>query len=312
MCGDEAVAPHKGKRVGLLRQFIPRKPHSTGLKLYVLDDGSGPYVYHVYLYTGKRRPLHRARGVAARATADEMVKKWATLGPENCCLVVDSYFSSHAAADDLAARGTPLIMLPKRAAAGVGALSRGSTPHSMRSGVRKDTPYGIYTYNNTKEGQKAARVVAFFSNVSVSRGWHTHKRGYHLPPPVYMYRHMSPAVGTCNQLALQLREPNRVTRWTIAVRAILLRYAVRNAFAICKHSELVAPCETLRDVQWRSIKAIASHVPKLQRPGPVHCPVAGDGNSGYCIHCGGQRATWKCAACGHWLHLKCFAADHGL
>ena len=52
MCEDEVVASHKGKRAGLLRQFIPRKPQSTGLKLYVLADGPGPYLYHMYLYTG--------------------------------------------------------------------------------------------------------------------------------------------------------------------------------------------------------------------------------------------------------------------
>ena len=219
-----------------------------------------------------------------QAVPQQLVKKWATLVPEDCCLVVDTYFSSHAAAEHLVARGTPFIMLAKRDAAGVGALSRGSTPHSMRSCVRKDTPYGIYTYKNPKVGRKAACVVPFFSNVSVPRGWHTHKRGYHLPPLVYMYQHMPPAMDTCNQLALQLREPNRRPRWPMAVRAMLLQYGVGNAFAICKQAELVAPCETFRDFQWRIIKAIASDVPELQRPSPVHCPVAGDGNSGCCKH----------------------------
>ena len=32
VCGDETVVPHKGLFV--IRQFIPRKPHSTGVKLY--------------------------------------------------------------------------------------------------------------------------------------------------------------------------------------------------------------------------------------------------------------------------------------
>ena len=92
------------------------------------------------------------------------------------------------------------------------------------------------------------------------------------------YRHMSPAVDTCNQLALQWREPNRFPRWPMAVRAMLLRYAVWNAFAICKQAELVAPCETMRDFQWRIIKAVLPDVPEW--PVPVHCPVAGDGDSG--------------------------------
>ena len=36
VCGDETMVPHKGLFV--IRQFIPRKPHSTGVKLYALCD----------------------------------------------------------------------------------------------------------------------------------------------------------------------------------------------------------------------------------------------------------------------------------
>ena len=36
VCGDESIVPHKG--LFLSRQFIPRKPHTTGVKLYLLCD----------------------------------------------------------------------------------------------------------------------------------------------------------------------------------------------------------------------------------------------------------------------------------
>ena len=57
---DEAVAPHKGRRFGGIIQYIPRKPHSAGIKLYVLCDSVSGYVLQVYLYTGKKGQLRRS------------------------------------------------------------------------------------------------------------------------------------------------------------------------------------------------------------------------------------------------------------
>ena len=57
VAGDESICPHTGQYAGPLRQFIPRKPHSTGIKLYSLADGANAYVINVYLYTGARGVL---------------------------------------------------------------------------------------------------------------------------------------------------------------------------------------------------------------------------------------------------------------
>ena len=46
---DETIAPHKGKKPGRLRQFVPRKPHQTWLKLYVLADSCRSYVINIFL-----------------------------------------------------------------------------------------------------------------------------------------------------------------------------------------------------------------------------------------------------------------------
>ena len=82
-----------------------------------------------------------------------MVKKWVTLVPLDCCLVVDSYFSSHVVSSCLRS-GMQLVWLH---------LAEGHPPHSMRHTVRNQSPYGIHTYKNVKVGRKAARVVPFFS-----------------------------------------------------------------------------------------------------------------------------------------------------
>ena len=40
-------------------QYIARKPHYTGIELYVLCDNTHGYVVDVYLYTGRHGRIHR-------------------------------------------------------------------------------------------------------------------------------------------------------------------------------------------------------------------------------------------------------------
>ena len=68
VCGDEVVVPHSGGRCLGLRQYIARKPHSGGIKLYVLADNGGGYVFDVYLYTGRRARSAALGHVAASMT----------------------------------------------------------------------------------------------------------------------------------------------------------------------------------------------------------------------------------------------------
>ena len=117
--GDETVVPHKGVRAGPLRQFIPRKPHSTRVKLYVSADAVEPYVTNVYLYVGVRGQLRRASTVQGNMNARQIVKNWADVLPEGTILVADNFFGSHEAAKGLAARETPFLMLCKRDERGV-------------------------------------------------------------------------------------------------------------------------------------------------------------------------------------------------
>ena len=74
--GDESIVPHKGKLAGHMRQFIPRKPHSTGIKLYVFADSVHPLVTDVYLYAGKKVKKIAGRGnVVGSKTATAMVHR---------------------------------------------------------------------------------------------------------------------------------------------------------------------------------------------------------------------------------------------
>ena len=57
LSGDETLVPHVGLRAKGLKMFIPRKPHNTGIKLYLLADVPGWYVYDIILYNGQRPML---------------------------------------------------------------------------------------------------------------------------------------------------------------------------------------------------------------------------------------------------------------
>ena len=51
--GDESIVPHKQKRAGPVRHFMPRKPRRTSIKLYMLADTVHLFVANVYLLAGK-------------------------------------------------------------------------------------------------------------------------------------------------------------------------------------------------------------------------------------------------------------------
>ena len=70
----------------------------------------------------------------------------------------------------------------------------------------------------------------FVMNCGIDAGHVTHTRGYQLPTMVPAYRQTSNGVDRCNQVALQLRETNRMRIWSAVVRALAMRYAAGSAY----------------------------------------------------------------------------------
>ena len=309
-CGDETIVPFKGKRAGNLRQFVPRKPHSTGLKLYCLADSVNSYTVDVYLYTGRRGALRRASWAAGNLSPSGVVYRWAEQLPAGTTLVADSYFGTMEVAKKLAADRIPFLLLTKRNTQGVAALGASTAPGHMRTVVIKRGGFALGVFKNPKVGQKAARVVPFLHNIVFEAFWVTHRLRYRIPPPVRAYRMLAGGVDTANQMALQHRETGRCSTWGQAVRHFLLRYAITNAFATCRQLGVLPHGERMSDFQWACMKAVCGQpIPK-----PVaaikHLPVAATRKQ--CAHCSGL-STWECSGCpGIHLHIKCFAAFHGV
>jgi hypothetical protein len=67
---DETIYPFKGKV--RFRQRIPAKPHSTGLKYFILADSTG-FIYDAFLYKGKETEEIEVKGKQddTKVTRDE-------------------------------------------------------------------------------------------------------------------------------------------------------------------------------------------------------------------------------------------------
>lgn len=90
LCIDEQMVPFKGKSG--LKQYIPKKPHKWGYKIFVLCDTKG-IVYNFEIYTGKINPVAGYPDLGASANIviqlSQVVEKQA-----NYLLYFDNWFSS--------------------------------------------------------------------------------------------------------------------------------------------------------------------------------------------------------------------------
>ena len=97
--GMGPLHPAKGSNLHRLRQYIARKPDSTGIKLYVLCDNKYGYVVNVYLYTGRRRHIRRTGTCARNLDPKGIMRWWGLQLPPESVLVADSFFGSRGLAE---------------------------------------------------------------------------------------------------------------------------------------------------------------------------------------------------------------------
>ena len=235
--GHETVVPHKGVRAGLLQQFIPRQPHSTRVKLYVLANAVAPYVTNVYLYVGARGELLRASTVQGNMNARQIVIYWAHVLPEGTMLVADSFIGSHEAAKGWAARGTPFLMFCKRDERGASGAGEVLEVGGLATAKVPTDNYTLQVYKNPRVGHKPPRVVPLLSNCGFLQEVVVHKKsGYEMLALIGCFRALAGGVNTANQLALQHRETGRFRKCSAAVRSFLMRPAMVNIFTMARCS----------------------------------------------------------------------------
>ena len=313
---DETIVPHKGRKAGPFRQFVPRKPHNTGIKLYVVSDGVKPYVWDVFLHTGVRGVLHgpRCEGVWGHKNPLQVVQRWSDLLPARTTIICDSFFGHPLIAKWLQRERRPFLILHRQDGVGVFHGAQGLEPGGTHVTVNKATKIALHLYKHPAIGGKKTKVVPFLTNVAWDIPAEEHRsKAYIVPPIVGAYRALSSGVDPCNQMALQLRELGRFRTWSKAVRAFILRYAMSNTFATCQVLHLLPPNTTMFEFQWTVMKE-RCHLESpsdLCTPSPsvAHLIVCTD-TALMCQGCSKGRPKTRCSACGVHLHVKCFAPYH--
>ena len=237
--GDETIVPHKGKTCGRLRQFVPRKPHSTGLKLYILAESCRSYVIDMFLYCSKLGVVRRANPrVTGQLTPSEVVGRWTTKIAPGVALRAESYFGSHATAKACASQDTPFLFLTKRDEFGVQTMGQGIRPGHVSTATHRHGHYSMAIYKNPKVGSKTPRVVPLLTNCTFrNQCWWSGRAETRCE--IGAYRQLAGGVDTANQLALQHREVGRFRSWSKALRAFVVRYAISNSFVACKSTDLI-------------------------------------------------------------------------
>ena len=317
VCGDEAVVPHSGGRCLGPRQYIARKPRSMGIKLYVIADNGGGYVFDVYLYTGRRSKVCRFGSCCGKYDAKGIMRLWAKMIPQFTVLCADSFFGSHGLAKEFAAQRRPFLMLSKRDKRDAGLTRAAALPQEgdMARAIVADKNYELAVYKNPKVGHKPPRLVPFLTNCWYAEEVPKDRRGNPLPPVVVCYREFSRAVDGANQMALQMRRLGRQMTWRHAVRAFMVRYAAGNAFATAKALGLVDDKTTMWEFQCDILKQryfsgreFNSTTPTAAVP-TVHAPKRFASRL-LCTHCRNGSTRWACGACGKHMHIKCFGDAH--
>ena len=316
-CGDGAVVPHSGGRCLGPRQYIARKPHSTGIKIYVFVDNAGGYVFSVYLYTWRRGKVRRFGSCCGKYDAKGIVRLWAKMAPHSTVSCADSFFGSHGLAEEFAAQRPPLPMLSKRDKQNAG-LTRAAAltqEGDVARAIVADKNYELAVYKNPKVGHKLPRLASLLTDCwygeEVPKDW----RGNPLPPVVACYREFSRAVDGANQLALQMRQLGRQMTWSHAVRAFMVRYAAGNAFASAKAFGLVDEKTTMWEFQWDILwqrcfgGAEFNNTRPIAAVPTVHAPKFFASRL-LCAHCRNGSTRWTCGACWKHVHIKCFRDVH--
>ena len=122
---DEAIAPHKGKHTSGIIPYLPRKPHSTGINLYVMCDSVNGFVLEC-MYT-RAETGYFDEGEPTRQVSFLPWKLSSILPTQdpNVVIVADTFCEARKRAGALASRQTAFLCLVKRDQLGIQEVGEG-------------------------------------------------------------------------------------------------------------------------------------------------------------------------------------------
>lgn len=251
---DEAMVGSKG-RSGL-RQFLPNKKVTTGIKIWVLAECSTGYVYNFEVYEGKGEDseVGQASRVVNHLIAPLQQQRWHIIG-------MDGFFSSAALFDSLYQRGFYAV--------GTTRISRTDFPTSLTL-LNYKLKAGQYLYRQRGNlvcvswmDKKPVNLLSTYCDPVVQsevKRWRASKRGGRrdkqvtLPCPevVTEYHTWMRGVDVFSQRESYSRIGRRARRWWPRLAWFLIDMAINNAY-ILYHQYITGQEES--DVAAQSPKA---------------------------------------------------------
>jgi hypothetical protein len=290
---DEGIVPFKGRIV--FRQYIPRKPKSTGIKIWMLCDSAG-YLWKFEIYTGKK-------GIREKGLAASVVESLVSPLEDGHEICTDSYFSSFDVAAWLHSHRQNFIFTLKKDKLKYLKFVLGTSGTWIKNDVASICsrlyPWHICAWQDTA-------LVVFMSNYA---GPSLIKDGNKIVPSIaYVYRHHYHAVDNYDKNHLYLRPNHRTVKWYWALFLSLLKFAVLNAWAIWKSKY---PGCSQKDFVMALIKQLSGvQLSKENKAtSKLHLVVYSD-QPKRCVRCH-NNSNFFCETCQAYLHPKyCFKEYH--
>ena len=220
---DEGMIPYTGRLEFL--QYIKKKPHKWGVKVYALCDSKTGYCLKSFIYTGE---MNSKEKMTPQDVVEFLMKGYENQGKT---LYVDNFYTSYA-------------LMNKLRDVGIGCTG---TLNAKRVGdknlTKKLTKGEIQFYSDQERKNvlclwKDRKLVQMLSNCSSTSIIHKKieqkntVKDKTIPAIIEEYNHRARGVDLSNQFALQYRHPHSTRKWWKVIWQYLLQVTITNALII--------------------------------------------------------------------------------
>lgn len=306
---DEGMVPFTG-RLGFL-QYIKRKPHKWGIKVFLLCDSASAYCLKSTIYTGNDTQIENQ----TEALVKDLVHAYQNQGH---VLYVDNFYT------------TISLMLEMRdmgiGCTGTFQSKRIANKIIAKGGDIKKGETRFYSNNSANEvmlclfrDRMLVKVLTNCGSLQVATKHIEDKnktRIKHVPKVLDEYNMKARGVDRSNQLSLEFSHPHKSTKWWKVLFDYILQVCMANAFIIYTHyhpktnhkSFILGIIEGLLKQPMKK-KTKIFHLPEYLDPDMksmkrLTCKNCNKLSQFWCKEC--STASWKCSLC----MPECWKAYH--
>lgn len=337
---DEGMIPYYGRT--RLRQYVPRKPNSNGIKYWAIVDNFG-FLYSFSIYTGKKSMKGESQQVALGMKVILLFERKIPTG--NYIFVADNFFWNEYLFDHMSERGRRalttvrcdrsdvmkgLVCKHEKWEKGmVEWVKKDGPPSKFLVGMKESIPIVAFTWKDSSQVGYYCNFIPPSNpdvNVILRNRWQSGiTRTRQIPPISAFYRKYYHAVDVLNNAQVAYSPEHRTTRWTFAVFHALLKMACVNAWRMYRfinHSKdtqkefIEKLLKEIRDLYFppiENLSAISTSHSKSQLGVSLHIPKQQQ-MALPCYYCNLLKrksyTPFICLGCATFLHPRCFYEFH--